>query len=71
MRWTTERPTKPGWYWWRANAESFESPHLIDRVGDIHGGDVLYCATCDDDHMEERDGQWAGPIPEPEEEGGG
>jgi hypothetical protein len=68
MKWTDVQPSSPGWYWWRANADAFPSCHLIDRVGDKYGNAVLYCASCNHDHLEEDGGQWSdAPIPEPEE----
>lgn len=61
MIWTTDKPTKAGWYWHR------QSPHppeivlvYIDYTGNLSAfGERLEWIT---------DSQWAGPIPEPEEQ---
>ncbi len=47
--WTTDKPTKPGWYWWRAS-----------KNGTI-------CIRYADPSSTLNEGQWAGPIAEPEE----
>ena len=60
MTWTTEKPTKPGWYWWRNNASE---PRVVNIwQSRVHAsilkasglGEVLYC-----------DGEWAGPLEPP------
>ena len=66
LTWTTEQPTKPGWYWWR-DSEASEAQVVRVCVAD---DDVLGlraetvnwdCLVC------ECDGEWAGPIEEPKE----
>lgn len=68
LTWTTEKPTQPGWYWWRVTKDDRERrivhvwfsdridptmPRLIvDGVGDRY--DLADC-------------QWAGPLLPPEE----
>jgi hypothetical protein len=54
MKWTTEKPTKPGWYWER----KFDTVHIKYFDRDLFFGG-LYTAW--------ETGEWAGPIPEPEE----
>lgn len=42
--WSTERPTKPGWYWFRYNANS--KPHATKiELGSYEGDNsgILYC----------------------------
>jgi hypothetical protein len=35
MTWTTEKPTKPGWYWWRPL--STDAPALVEVTIDGDG----------------------------------
>jgi hypothetical protein len=59
--WTREKPTVPGWYWWRR------------RVG--HKAFVVYLEEHDGAMMEYsqgryftlENGEWAGPLAEPKE----
>jgi hypothetical protein len=63
MTWTHEKPTVPGWYWYKSavwktfSIETvFQSPNrscYINSCGHIVPVDDV-------------DGEWAGPIPEPE-----
>lgn len=66
MRWTTTKPSKPGWYWWRWN---HGTPRLVQ----------LLCAKGDDTlvRMDERGYiseldvgslcEWSGPLEIPQE----
>ena len=56
MEWTAEKPTIPGWYWWRM------SPHARESVIQITHMDMMYnyYPLC-------REGEWAGPVSQPEE----
>ena len=57
MTWTTDTPTKPGWYWWRSkipHTDFWTCPTIRDITVSALLNDNLW-------------GQWAGPIPEPEE----
>lgn len=67
MKWTKDKPTKPGWYW--MDFDGFKEPtHLFlqDDTGRlIHWWDVNEYWYAD-----EQDARWAGPIPEPEDGGG-
>jgi hypothetical protein len=62
MRWTTEPPTVPGWYWMRTPQGQIGC-HLVLTIGNrmaIVDSWGLVCAAgleC----------EWSGPIPEPEE----
>ena len=68
MKWTTELPTEPGWYWFR-NAR-LDKPTIVKverynkKLGAIiyHGltRGCAYFITVHDDT-----GEWAGPIEEP------
>lgn len=60
MIWTTSRPTKPGWYWWRAHAKA--DPHLRCITY------VLGRLCSDGLPVKRSPGEWSSePIPEPEE----
>lgn len=60
MTWTTTKPTRVGWYWYRASGGS-----LIVYV--YQALEELYCDFPDDSPFPVADlpHEWAGPIPEP------
>lgn len=67
--WSSEKPTKPGYYWVRSEGEGVTSVPIIREVV-VHDGTLrvligwVWLA-----HVEEEpdDMYWAGPIPLPEE----
>lgn len=73
MKWTSEIPTQFGLYLWRHNKDFL--PHIallqIDKYG--YGGKKAMRAIYHTIHeyqykyAEDIGGEWAGPIPEPEE----
>ena len=72
LHWTTQPPTEPGYYWWRAEQIDPRWPEIVEinRFVDIHGTPFLggYVAgSARRRHINEMTGEWAGPIPEPEE----
>jgi hypothetical protein len=56
MKWTTDRPTKPGWYWYRPKGG--KTRHILQVRGDltVHGINTYA------DHVDECDGKWQGPL---------
>ena len=65
MIWTKEKPTKPGWYWWRLHSgpTAYKGMREIIRHGNLlqwrlSDGDLQAIPECD--------GFWSGPIPPPE-----
>ena len=63
LNWTSVKPAKPGWYWWRQDNkeaqmcrvwEWWDKPELYVR---IEGGDSVLINTLD--------GEWAGPVEPP------
>lgn len=59
---TTEKPTKPGWYWFRTNTEN---PTMVEVV---KYKNVCMVLEPDDDKGVEvllYDGEWAGPLEPP------
>ena len=67
-QWTTEKPSGPGWYWWRerynfeAVPEMAEVYSLRDKLRVKFHSRKLYL------FVDKADGEWQGPIV-PEEEG--
>ncbi len=60
MKWTFEKPTEEGWYWFREDENDNIYPYYIQKRGDalcIRGLGWL----------NDFDGQFAGPMPTPEE----
>ena len=74
MKWTTKKPTRPGWYRYRDQSldcivEVYEySVHGDDMRSLVEDEDVLvriYNHTAYSTRLCDLDGVWAGPIPEP------
>ena len=61
LKWTKEKPTKDGWYWFRHKA--FNT--YIAKV--TCGGTILFGQYFNVKDIN-NDAEWAGPIPEPEEQ---
>jgi hypothetical protein len=65
MIWTTNKPTEPGWYWWRTKfvkgGDWYEG--LLNVIEYPLGS--LYVKGYG--NLETMNGQWAGPILPPEE----
>jgi len=64
MKWTTEKPTKPGWYWQRLKGRLNPALFHISQIRE-------YCCELVDAFTMESPGdgwEWSSePIPEPEE----
>ena len=62
LTWTSEKPTAPGWYWWR-------SPTDRVMICDVYEWDYMFFVTTIGEPLRVGGmaGQWAGPIPEPVE----
>ena len=67
MHWTNEKPTSPGWYWWR---EHRDSAPVVVYVYRGSAGLFVHLDTGELRKLENDSihGQWAGPISEPMEE---
>ena len=69
MTWNERQPTTPGWYWYRGEASGqkpvvvFVNPHADPTSGNWE----VYFLTGVIKTVAHWDGQWAGPIPMPEE----
>lgn len=55
--WTTEKPTVPGWYWYKGNWNA-ETVHVVYAQNGR-----LYARWWD--WVDEMNGQWAGPLEVP------
>lgn len=64
MTWTTERPTKEGAYWFKA--DGFEEQVVMIYEG-LNGLWVAYPGSDVDDFLDSIVAQWAGPIPLPDD----
>jgi hypothetical protein len=75
LNWTSEKPTKPGWYWFKSDTHS---ALVLLREGTVpdaglwadEGEDVQYNEGHQDgvhDYITNLAGQWAGPILPPAE----
>jgi hypothetical protein len=69
MTWTTERPTEPGWYWYKATKHL---PAIIVYVYHSHnnplpGNGLLVAYVGLDEHRNSAmiSGEWAGPLEPP------
>lgn len=58
MKWQSKKPKIPGWYWLRSAGD-------IDRVVHVVELGQMYCISFG--FVSQLHGQWAGPIPKPEE----
>ncbi|MEW6543423.1 MAG: hypothetical protein AB1411_07415 [Nitrospirota bacterium] len=61
LTWTWETPMKPGWYWYRGSGETDPFIVEVDESGCFQWPDGGY------QEAKLAKGQWAGPIPPPEE----
>ena len=62
MKWTKEKPTKPGWYWKKQQYWKKDPPEIsIEYVREYCGKLCIMNWPIGDDCL------WAGPLEEPEE----
>lgn len=65
MKWMKEKPTEPGWYLYRS-----KESRSICEIHTTYGIPGLFCSILFGEEavpLSKVDGEWAGPIPEPEE----
>ena len=67
--WTTEHPTKPGYYWWKEGKDSRPYPSLrkVSYVKYTKQWIVSVYNSDEFQYLDNVDGFWAGPVPEPQE----
>ena len=63
MKWTSRRPRKVGWYWWRASPRDTEPECVhVYREGGVLAMETVRTA----DLLKNFNGEWIlAPIPEP------
>lgn len=62
LRWTSEKPIQPGWYWYRGLIDEADPLIvLVDEAGYFQWPDGAF------EDVRQTDGQWAGPIALPSE----
>lgn len=56
MKWTTEKPTEPGWYWYRTSRQQLivEVVRLREKMY-VHNGHIA-------DDLDDYTGEWQGPL---------
>lgn len=64
LTWTTEKPVKPGWYWWRYGARRKASVMHITQ-GHVQNMEVFTVGMFAM-FINEVPGEWAGPIDPPQ-----
>jgi hypothetical protein len=62
MTWTSNKPTKPGWYWWRKGRLCGVREVKYWFTFNSHG---LYMTGRG--YVQHLDGEWAGPLNPPKE----
>jgi hypothetical protein len=67
-KWTTERPTQPGWYWHKTTNDRSMIFLSILLVYDLENGGPLVAGHEELKPVDQLGGQWAGPIEPPREE---
>ena len=62
LRWTTQKPTQAGWYWYRGRSHE-EEPLIVqvDHAGQFQWPDGGF------QEVTLTKGEWAGPIEPPED----
>jgi len=67
MNWTTDKPTKPGWYWYKGEDHDMFHADGIAIVEVIKEEDWLVCrhSNSDNEWIEDSQAQWAGPLEMP------
>jgi hypothetical protein len=66
LTWTHEKPTVPGWYWHRVQYQSNPEAYLsrVREVLEYNVGGLFVVGYGD---VQSMNGEWAGPIEQPEE----
>ena len=62
--WSSEKPTKPGWYWYRP-----ENNGLNSLMCWVSTDGVVMFVMFKHSHIRDMDGEWVGPLQPPQEGG--
>jgi len=65
MEWTNEKPTKPGWYWWRKDCGDGAEIVSVVNVGRTGCYFLKRVHVGLDMRMPTDQGQWSGPLEPP------
>ncbi len=66
MTWTTDKPTVPGWYWWRFDTHLFG---LKQQVVEVYLDEALVVKIDNERHkIDEMNGDWSSAPLEPPKE---
>lgn len=61
---TTQKPTKPGWHWYRTG--ELDAEPTLAWVCEIAGKMNVVWPNGQSEHVLEMPGQWAGPVVRPD-----
>ena len=66
MNWTTEKPTKPGWYWRRLSSDGHA--HLVEVTREGSGVVQTHppAQLVEAGRSVDTSGEWAGPVEMPQ-----
>ena len=71
MKWTSTKPTRPGWYWWRNASSCEDSISLVVYVeitpNGVGKGCVSFAYGERYRQLKQMNGEWAGPLEPPGE----
>jgi hypothetical protein len=67
MKWTTEKPTEPGWYWWQHVPASPYQELSRPIVGLVGMDAIFHNHRYRKAMVDMPSGKWAGPLQLPEE----
>ncbi len=62
LKWTREKPTVPGFYWFR---DLGMNPSVVEIGADIDAGHVCFVGSENCSHTAEMDCEWCGPLTPP------
>lgn len=67
MKWTSEKPTKPGWYWYKSLRRPTQVMQVYANEFFVRGVLFAQSSGLNSTRVAKLTGQWAGPLEEPQE----
>jgi hypothetical protein len=67
MTWTTEKPSKPGWYWWRKVGHKPEMLRVSGGYSNMIVSVMLSTRVMSRPIENDDEGEWAGPLEAPKD----
>ena len=61
QRWTRNKPTEDGWYWWRKPEDNLLIPYVV-KVQKSPSGDMFVFWQHDWNYATVLGGEWQGPL---------